>query len=88
MRVLAQRPSWFDDAACRGMAESLGGAERDRLFFPTPGQASAGKSICADCPVATECAEYALDQSFAYGIWGGMSERQRRSIRSQRRRAG
>jgi WhiB family redox-sensing transcriptional regulator len=41
------------------------------------------KKICADCPVLKECAEHALHHEH-YGVWGGMSERERRRVRSER----
>lgn len=86
MRVLAERPDFFDHAACSGMAEDLGGEARDRHFFPKHGASTQpGKAICADCPVAQECLDYALEQGFTTGIWGGTSEHERRGMRARRR---
>lgn len=42
------------------------------------------KTICHDCPVQTECLNYAIDQSINFGIWGGKSPRQRARIRRDR----
>jgi WhiB family redox-sensing transcriptional regulator len=73
-----ERPDWHKDAACRGM-----GAE---LFFPPRGQSpAAAKSICASCPVQRECLDFALTYYEGHGIWGGMSERGRRSLYQRRR---
>ena len=77
---------WRDEAAC-------GGAET-ALFFPAGEEASlaeAAKSVCAMCPVADECLQYALATNQSEGIWGGMtgSERRRlrRRLRDRQRRA-
>jgi WhiB family redox-sensing transcriptional regulator len=43
--------------------------------------------VCQTCEVRTECLEYALDNAELFGIWGGMSERQRRKLRQQREAA-
>ena len=42
------------------------------------------KRICRNCPVRTECLAYALDYGMEYGVWGGMTERERRSLVKQR----
>lgn len=57
------------------------------LFFPvgTTGQAllqiAKAKSVCCQCPVTTECLEFALETNQDTGIWGGTSEEERRQIR-------
>ncbi|MFB7600769.1 WhiB family transcriptional regulator [Streptomyces sp. NPDC056160] len=38
------------------------------------------KSVCYHCPVRVECLAYALDQRMEYGVWGGMTERERRAL--------
>ena len=66
--------SWWDDALC---------AQTDPdAFTPDPGgNASAAKRICAECPVRTQCLQYALDNDVRGGIWGGHTDRQRRAMR-------
>lgn len=87
MRVLAEREPWMADGLCFEMVEKVGPAERDRLFFPSQGgDTKRGKAICADCPVRQECADYAIEHRELFGIWGGLSERERRRIRTARRR--
>lgn len=75
-------PPWMADALC---------AQTDpELFFPDKGGSStAAKAICARCPVAAECLDYALadDQSsyvspFYFGIWGGTTRTERQAIRA------
>ncbi len=51
-------------------------------FFPEKGGSTReAKSICATCEVRAECLEYALGNDERFGIWGGLSERERRRLR-------
>jgi len=69
--------SWQDLANCQG-------ANAD-LFFPERGASTrAAKTICRECQVRVECLEFAIVSSEKFGIWGGLSERERRKIRRQR----
>jgi WhiB family transcriptional regulator, redox-sensing transcriptional regulator len=55
-------------------------------FFPTRGESARdAKAICATCPVRQECLEYALRWDQLCGVWGGLSERERRQLRRERR---
>ena len=55
------------------------------VFFPDKGEsARPPKSVCAVCPVRSECLEYALERNERFGVWGGLSERERRRVRAQR----
>jgi WhiB family redox-sensing transcriptional regulator len=55
------------------------------LFFPEKGGSTRRpKAICAACPVAAQCLAYALETDQRYGIWGGMSERERRQLMGRR----
>ena len=57
------------------------------VFFPRDGVGVlTTQKICDDCPVEKECLEYALDNHVDHSIWGGKSERERRRLRSSRRR--
>ncbi|WP_082058546.1 MULTISPECIES: WhiB family transcriptional regulator [Acidithrix] len=61
------------------------------LFFPVgvTGEAEvqirSAKVVCARCPVAMQCLEFALRTNQEYGIWGGKDEEERRVIRRMRR---
>lgn len=73
-------PAWMDAASCAGLDPEL--------FFPERGESSReAKAVCAGCPVKAECLEWALSEPIKFGIFGGLSERQRRRIRAQRRAA-
>jgi WhiB family redox-sensing transcriptional regulator len=55
------------------------------LFFPERGASTKeAKGVCHGCVVKKECLEYALTTGEKFGIWGGLSERERRRIRRQR----
>ena len=70
--------AWQDFANCRG-------ADHD-LFFPERGASTrTAKGICRECSVQVECLEFAIVSSEKFGIWGALSERERRKIRKERR---
>jgi WhiB family redox-sensing transcriptional regulator len=72
--------SWMVAAACRDLDPDL--------FFPDRGHStSEARAVCADCPVRSDCLEYALESVEQQGIWGGTSETERRTIRGARFRA-
>lgn len=63
-----------DDAACLGQDVNV--------FFPEQGgTVRNAKRICTVCPVTSECLEYALTNDEAFGVWGGLSESERRRLR-------
>ena len=58
------------------------------LWFPEVGQnAKWAKRICAGCPVTGECLDAALARDERFGIWGGLSERERDELRDRQRTA-
>ena len=71
--VLSEIPDWRKDALC---------AETDpEVFFPEKGgSARWAKSICAVCDVREQCLAEALVNGERYGIWGGVTERDRRKL--------
>ena len=69
--------SWQDEANCLGVDPDL--------FFPERGASTReAKEVCRGCVVRLDCLEYALVNGEKFGIWGGMSERERRRLRRQR----
>lgn len=69
---------WFDLAACKGTDV--------HAWFPARGQSlKALRAVCETCPVREDCGTYALDHGIKHGVWGGLSERERRLIRRDRR---
>lgn len=60
-------------------------------WYPEPGgeglmNAAAARRICGGCEIRVECLNWALDNGEGYGIWGGLTEIQRRAISHKRRR--
>ena len=69
--------SWQAGAPCEGMPGDI--------FFPEKGGSTRdAKSVCKTCKVRRECLEYALAYDERFGIWGGLSERERRDIKQNR----
>ena len=71
--------SWHDDAACRD--------EDPELFFPIGStgpalvQLQQAKAVCAGCQVQSVCLEWALAAGVEHGVWGGLGEEERRSLK-------
>ncbi|HEU5222299.1 MAG TPA: WhiB family transcriptional regulator [Candidatus Lumbricidophila sp.] len=65
-------------------ADSLCAQTDPESFFPEKGGSTRdAKRICASCEVRAECLEYALQNDERFGIWGGLSERERRKFRKR-----
>lgn len=64
---------WMDSAACRG-------ADTEAFYDPTLDGAHLARRICRECPVRTQCLEYALTHDERYGIWGGCDPLERRML--------
>jgi len=70
-------PTWQDKANCMGVDPDL--------FFPERGASTReAKEVCRGCVVQEDCLEYAIANGEKFGIWGGMSERERRRVRRAR----
>lgn len=73
-------PDWRADALC---------AQTDlEAFFPEKGGSTrTAKQICAVCEVKAQCLEYALENGELIGVWGGLTEKERRELRRLRKAA-
>jgi WhiB family transcriptional regulator, redox-sensing transcriptional regulator len=79
---------WRNDAACRDMELSV--------FFPESVPANSGYQVgwdprpavkvCRGCPVRPDCLEFALNDTNQYGVWGGLTEDERKELRRRRSR--
>ena len=61
-----------------------------RTFYPPPEDdslAEQAKAICGMCPVIVQCREFALSTREKHGVWGGLTERERRRVLRQRRKS-
>ena len=66
--------SWEEEAAC--------GVFDPELFFgTTASDERRAKAICGTCAVRSECLAIALSSGMEFGVWGGLNERERRSLR-------
>lgn len=77
--------AWRCDALCRGLGTEL--------FFPVGAvgpeaveQAEGAKTVCRACPVREQCLEFSLATNQVFGVWGGLTEEERRPLRRTRRR--
>lgn len=77
--------SWETWAACSTAASSLFFGPETELPPQREARERQAKALCATCPVRVQCLECALAAHVRYGIWGGLSESERR--RERRRRA-
>lgn len=77
--------AWQDRGRCRDVGQEL--------FYPPleresarrrQSREAAAKAVCAPCPVRVECLTWALDSGEQYGVWGGMTERERDRLARRR----
>ena len=74
---MARELHWKAEAACKDL-------ETD-IFFPvSESDAEPARLVCATCPVRQECLEYALVTRQEDGVWGGLTESERRRERRRR----
>lgn len=77
---LPTRPAWQRSAACR--------TTRTKIFYPFDSKEDEiqfAKSICDQCEVQQQCLDYAMSRREDNGVWGGLSEEERRDIRRKQR---
>ncbi len=74
-----KNPDWRDYAIC---------AQTDpEIFFPEKGGSTReAKKVCNSCDVREACLDYALEHDEKFGIWGGLSERERRKLKKPKKR--
>jgi WhiB family transcriptional regulator, redox-sensing transcriptional regulator len=84
--VTGEIPAWYDFAACQFIGTGI--------FYPPKSESvRAAKTVCAGCPVRTQCSGYAIALEWntpdcIHGVWGGMSPNERRTeIRRLKRAA-
>ena len=63
---------WQSKARCRGL-------EPEQFFVRGSAQARRAIRVCERCTVRSECLRYAIENAVDFGVWGGMTERQRRA---------
>ena len=91
--------NWFIDPVLFGVAGAYANPDSDALawqaealcaqtdpeaFFPEKGGSTRdAKKICGGCEVKAQCLDYALENDERFGIWGGLSERERRKLKKR-----
>jgi WhiB family redox-sensing transcriptional regulator len=80
MSAVAIVDPWVDEWASQA---SCSGADPDALFVRGKAQHDA-KAVCKTCPVLAQCLAEALDNRTEFGVWGGMTERERRALLRKR----
>ncbi|MCV7136455.1 WhiB family transcriptional regulator [Mycobacterium hodleri] len=65
---------WYERALCPQ-------TDPDAFFPEKGGSTKEAKKICLGCPVKQQCLQWALDHDERFGIWGGLSERERRRLK-------
>lgn len=79
---------WQDRAECRDydnvlfFGDDVGESELERQA-----REARAKAVCQRCPVVEPCLEFALDTNQKYGIWGGLTDKERASLKRRRARA-
>lgn len=73
--------TWRQQASCRGVDPEI--------FYPVSedDEATDAKAVCALCPVRESCLEHALTMREKHGVWGGLTERERRRVLRRRRQS-
>lgn len=76
-----ESPSWRDGALCAQVDTDL--------FYPEKGGSTKpAKRVCAGCDVRQQCLDFAVENDERHGIWGGLSERERRRLKQQTQHLG
>lgn len=73
--TILESEHWTLKARCRGMQDQL---------FPDGADQKRARAVCGGCPVRSQCLAEALDNRIEWGVWGGMTERERRQLLRQR----
>ncbi len=80
----AESPDYVLDGPLAWQRDALCAQTDPEAFFPEKGGSTReAKAVCASCEVRAQCLEYALANDERFGIWGGLSERERRRLRRE-----
>ena len=74
------RPMWNEDWSSKALCNET----RPDVLFVRGAAQNRAKQMCAGCPVKAECLAEALDNRIEWGVWGGMTERERRALLRRR----
>lgn len=71
-----ETPAWMAEGVCAQVDPEI-------MYPEKGGSTREAKAVCMACPVRVACLEYALANDERFGIWGGLSERERRKLKRQ-----
>jgi WhiB family transcriptional regulator, redox-sensing transcriptional regulator len=84
----AEKLEWQEDAACRTYDNLLFfGPDQGESELERQAREARAKAVCQRCPVAEPCLEFAMETNQKYGIWGGLTDKERASRKRRRARA-
>lgn len=78
---------WQEEALCRTLPNILFFGEEGESELERQGREHRAKAVCDRCPVAEPCLEFAMETNQKYGIWGGLTDKERASLKRRRARA-
>jgi WhiB family redox-sensing transcriptional regulator len=78
---------WQEEGLCRGYDNVLFFGDEGESELEKQARESRAKSICKTCPVLEPCLEFAMETNQKYGIWGGLTAKERASLKRRRARA-
>jgi WhiB family redox-sensing transcriptional regulator len=83
-----EKLDWQEQAACRDYDNVLFfGPDQGESELEKQAREARAKSICQRCPVSEPCLEFAMETNQKYGIWGGLTDKERASLKRRRARA-
>lgn len=84
----ADQLDWQEQAACRDYDNVLFfGPDQGESEIEKQAREARAKVVCQSCPVAEPCLEFAMETNQKYGIWGGLTDKERASLKRRRARA-
>ena len=78
---------WQEEAACRSYENIVFFGEEGESELEKQAREARAKAVCQRCPVAEPCLEFAMETNQKYGIWGGLTDKERAALKRRRARA-
>ncbi len=78
---------WQELASCRDYDNVLFFGEEGESELEKQAREMRAKAVCQQCPVQEPCLEFAMETNQKYGIWGGLTDKERASLKRRRARA-
>lgn len=80
LAVDVRHMAWMDEGLCQE-------TDPEAFFVEKGGDTRPAKRVCASCPVRQVCLDYAMDEQIQFGVWGGVSAKERIRIAARQRAA-